>query len=276
MKRVLVLLLSMGVSTSCGPTEAIEAGGNETHTVDGEPSQSTSVSGLEINQTCLAQASGVAAVGVVITGIGATASCAGLLAVTGPGEVLCLAPAAGTALAAMVASLSGAGAYLACASSSAGDRQVPIVRTESCKVGSGRFCRNVTAKYKNYCGQDVFADTSQISCAKIGLIPATANVARCTEALKRIELATGCLVGRRMMQGYVRNGLCPGSNSDPDSSSHEPPIRAANDKLAMCKSLFTKAGCQNILDRNGTGRGSAETIQNQTSKDFARNVFLCQ
>ncbi len=261
---------------SCGPTESIENGPNESLPVDQEPSEGTSLSGLEINQTCLAQASGVAAVSVVIAGIGATASCAGLLAVTGPGEALCLAPAAGTALAAMVASLSGAGAYLACASGSAGDRQIPILRTESCKVGSSRFCRNVTQKYKGYCGQDVFADTSQISCAKLGLIPATANVDRCTKALKRIELATGCLVGRRMMQGYVRNGLCPGSSSDPDSSSHEPPIRAANDKLAVCKSLFAKAGCEGILDRNGTGRGSAETIQNQTSKDFARNVFLCQ
>jgi hypothetical protein len=217
--------------------------------------------------SCDLQASLGAAAGVIVTGGALTAGCAGILAVTGPGEILCVAPAAGTALATVVAGLAGVGTYLVCSINSQ-KRTVPLTQSNSsqCRLGSPQFCRNLTAKYKNYCGKDVFSPTSQISCEKIDLRPATATAAKCTDVKKRIELSTGCLTGRRMMQNFVDRGICPGSPDDPTGDGHWQAIQRANDALAECKSKYRKA-CGGPTDQH---------IQAQTAKDFARAVYQCQ
>jgi hypothetical protein len=256
----------VGCATVAGEAEAPPEASDEAATDDGSSDDGVEVGALTSGQACSLQASTAAAVGVVVTGAGVVASCAGVLAVTGPGEVVCLAPAAGTALAAVVAGLAGVGSYLSC--SFGGQRaDIPIAQSSdaSCRLGSGEFCGNLVAKYKNYCGRDVFSPTSQISCARLDLRPATATAAKCADAKKRIALATGCLTGRRMMKNFVEQGVCEPSASDPTGASHEAPIQAANDALWECKEKYRRA-CGD----------DGQATQAQTAKDFARNVYLCQ
>ncbi len=219
--------------------------------------------------SCDLQGSLAGAAGVLVTGAALTAACGGVLAVTGPGEVLCVAPAAGTAFAALVAGVAGTGAFLSCQAQGGSQRRtLPLTQSTSqqCRLGTPQFCNNLVGKYKNYCGLDVFSRTSQISCEAIDLRPATATAAKCAEVKKKIELSTGCLVGRRMMFNFVEKGVCRGTPDDPNGDGHWAAIQRVNDTLAECKSKYRRA-CSGLTDQE---------IQNATAKDFARAVYQCR
>jgi hypothetical protein len=263
MNRYFATAVLIIISVGCGPTSIEEP--SEPMVVGLDTDSDFTESALGNGQSCTAIASGAASIGIIVSGVGLTASCAGVFAVTGPGTVVCLAPAAATGVAALVGTLSAAGAYLSCINSQGNEEVVPLVNSRTCSVGSATFCRQLVKNYKGYCGQDVFRSTSQISCSGIDLRPATATAAKCDQVAERIKLGTGCLTGRKMMRNFIEQGLCPGSGSDPEGAGHDAAIRAANDKLAECKSKYKSGLC-----------GNAQAIQAQTAKDFARNTYLCQ
>jgi len=194
-----------------------------------------------VGEDCFLKARDGALVGIVGAGVAITGTCVGALVVTGPGTLTCLAPAAGTAVAAVVGALVGGASYAICRSNSDGSKKViAISPTNTCTVGSYRFCRNLYDRYKAACGPDTFSNSGQISCRNLSFKNPQASSSECIDIENRIALGAQCLKGRIMMRDFISQGLCFGSQNDPDGTAHEPPIQAANDHLAYCKSMLVQ------------------------------------
>ena len=160
-----------------------------------------------------------------------TTTCAGALAVTGAGELVCVVPAGATALSAIAAVLTGSASYLLCSASTSGSQRIPLASTGSstCSTVSAttspRFCSNLYRRYKNACGSLDLRNpnASETSCASVSLATAR-DQSTCTTLQTRIERNAQCLHGRRIMQDFIRRGICQPEPTRPER--HEP--RAAD------------------------------------------------
>ncbi len=204
-----------------------------------------------------------------------TTVCAGALAVTGPGELVCVAPAAGTAITALGAALSGTASYLLCSASTSGSQRIPIASTgsASCSTSSAttapNFCSNLYGRYKRACGNlDLRTpNSSENSCSSISLATAR-DQSTCGTLQNKIEKNAQCLHGRRVMADFIRRGICRPDPSDPNGANHEPPIRVANDLLAVCKSKMKSLS--NLCQKD------PEEIQRSSVRRFNQAVWTCR
>lgn len=204
-----------------------------------------------------------------------TTTCAGALAVTGAGELVCVVPAGATALTAIAAVLTGSASYLLCSASTSGSQRIPLASTGSstCSTVSAttspRFCSNLYRRYKNACGSLDLRNpnASETSCTSVSLATAR-DQSTCTTLQTRIERNAQCLHGRRIMQDFIRRGICQPDPTDPSGTNHEPPIRVANNLLAECKSKMKSLS--NLCGKD------PEELQRSSVRRFNQAIYTCK
>lgn len=170
----------------------------------------------------------VASAAVMELSAGATVTCGGVMAVTGAGELLCLVPAAGTALSGLTAAVAGVAAGAAtivCTGELAGIKIRRLAEDLAGTISSwpigcspGDYLMRTAAKYY-FCKLSGPSSCSRsMSCADLAARSATAN---------------GCMVAR-----LVHNACFPG-NGD---ATHKEELRkaianvnACNVALASCR-----------------------------------------
>ncbi len=240
------------------------------------PQDEVAESDLTGQQACQLIAGASAGLGAVATqAFFGTAACAGAMAVTVGGELVCLAPAAGGSLAAIGAVLTGGASYLMCTSSSGNTQRVPLTSTGSstCSTTSAttapKFCSNLYRRYKQSCGSlDLRSpERSETSCRGISIATAR-DQSTCNTLVNRVEKNAQCLHGRRIMQDFIRRGICQGDATDPNGTNHEKPIQVANDLLAECKNKLKSLS--NLCQRD------PEELQRSSVRRFNQAVYTCQ
>jgi hypothetical protein len=240
------------------------------------PQEEVAESDLTGQQACQLIAGASAGLGAIATqAFFGTAACAGAMAVTVGGELVCLAPAAGASLTAIGAVLTGGASYLMCTSSSGNTQRVPLTSTGSptCSTTSAttapNFCSNLYRRYKQSCGKLDLSrpERSETSCRDINIATARDN-GTCTTLSNRVERNAQCLHGRRIMQDFVRRGICQGDPTDPDGTNHEKPIQVANDLLAECKSK--------LKSLNNLCQKDPEELQRSSVRRFNQAVYTCK
>lgn len=243
---------------------------------DEAPQEEVAESDLTGQQACQLIAGASAGLGAIATqAFFGTAACAGAMAVTVGGELVCLAPAAGASLTAIGAVLTGGASYLMCTSSSGNVQRVPLTSTGSptCSTTSAttapNFCSNLYRRYKQSCGSlDLRSpERSETSCRGISIATAR-DQSTCTTLANRVERNAQCLHGRRIMQDFVRRGICQGDPTDPDGTNHEKPIQVANDLLAECKSKLKSL--TNLCQKD------PEELQRSSVRRFNQAVYTCK
>jgi hypothetical protein len=270
---VAFMALATLVASGC----ATEVDGSDGNGAADAPDQEVSATedALTGQQACTLVAGASAGLGALATtAFFGTAGCAGAMAVTGPGELVCLAPASGATLAGIGAVLTGGASYLLC-STTAGPQRIPLTTTGSttCATTSATdardFCRNLYKRYKQPCESlDLnFPDRSTNSCSGISIATAR-DQSTCSTLNNRLEKNAQCLHGRRMMQDFIRRGICQGDATDPTGAGHAKPIQVANNLLAECKSKLSKLSNLCGLD--------AEAQQRATIRRFNQAVYTCR
>lgn len=170
----------------------------------------------------------VASAAIMELSAGATVTCGGVMAVTGAGELLCLVPAAGTALSgltAAVASVAAGTATLVCTGELAkikirriADDLADTISSWPIGCSPGDYLLRTAAKH--------------YFCKMRGASTCSRNMS-CVEAAERSAVANGCMVAR-----LVHNACFPG-NGD---ATHKEELRkaivnvnACNVALASCR-----------------------------------------
>jgi hypothetical protein len=215
------------------------------------PGPAPSTGQLNSNVVCtLGSAATGFAAGAAVTLATSTGVCAVGMSVTVYGEAFCAVPAAGTALAAVAAVLSGSIAWATCNTWVGPVVQNDTTRANGCVEGNERFCRNLNWRYKNACGQDQFSELGNCF-----------GMDSCNSVHDMLWRAASCKRGRQLM-----GDACYGSID----AGHQEAIDHANNVVYDCSARAAQLECdfsQGI---------SASELARHAAENIVHQAYLCK
>jgi hypothetical protein len=180
----------------------------------------------------------------------ATGGCVGGTIITVGGTLACALPAAGTALTGVVAVLAGGTAWASCNSWVGPVMQYETTRAEGCVEGNGKFCRNLTWRYKTACGEEQFTE-----------LGGCFGMNSCIAVYDMLWRAASCKRGRKLMGDKCFDSI---------DSGHQEAIDHANRVEYDCKARYDQLDCW------GSQGISADQLASASADNIVHNSYLCK
>jgi hypothetical protein len=242
--NVLVAVSSITAMIGMGCVSDVESG-----TPPPGPAESTGQLNSNVVCTLGSAATGFAA-GAAVTLAASTGVCAVGMSVTVAGEAFCAVPAAGTALAAVAAVLSGSIAWATCNAWVGPVIQNDTTKADGCVEGEGRYCRNLNWRYKQACGQDQFSELGNCF-----------QMTNCNAVYDMLWRSASCKRGRQLMGDTCYDSIDAG---------HQEAIDHANNVVYDCAARARQLEC---VFSQGV---SADELANLAAQNIVHQAYLCK